>query len=641
MNTGSIEEPSVCHEAVSSQKEHSSSFKPASEYPEQEDSHDDASAVESSSQHPPCRALEHLEDLVGCSVASEGHSASPVSPSSSKEVINLHENLSLTPMVNATPQHAREGNPRSHQASIIDEQLLTIGANSPSTATGSIERHQSKVSGKRPPRPLGIIKTPTKTPTKTQLHQFSPRRFSGPRKEVSYSEQGPSEEDLLYLLMSRSRETTKSIRKLESVEHQNRQLRQEKILSEARLERAENAQRQLSAKQAIVDQSLETFKEKYYKLKTWALEANKDCEILQNKSVDLHQSLIELTNERDNLRTRLQDLSNTNQNNLGQMDRMRSLINDVRQLATVNIADFSRKDGLLQAKREHLRREQARCEKLEAHIAQIERHKIRQDHRFQDEKDRQNKALREILSELTRLAIKDAESTSESKEIFESVKACQVLLKSELKFGPELTQIKDNIESMAELVSSRINSTVETPREDINNQLANARTAGETEQNQQALLENNAELVKAREEVARLAQIIEHYKVVMELIRNGKQVAEDREAYLKNHTEKLIEALSEGRGAAQKQFDLLKATNDALQIKCQAANAQAAEYKVQNDEKSRQIKLLEIQRGDLQEEKDGIAGQFRKLMEEMLLFKETTKREMDEKVRKILNDNFQ
>ncbi|KEF63839.1 uncharacterized protein A1O9_01817 [Exophiala aquamarina CBS 119918] len=431
--------------------------------------------------------------------------------------------------------------------------------------------------------------------------------------------------------MSRSRETTKSIRKLESIEEQNRLLCEEKILSEARLEEAENAQRQLSAKQAIADQYLDTFKEKYYKLKNWALEANKDCEILQNKSINLRQSLAELTNERDDLRARLQDLDNVQQKSLGQMDRMRGLVNDVRQLAIVNIADFNRKDGVLQAKCEHLRREQARCEKLEAHIAQIGRHKTRQDQRFHDDRDRQNKSLREIFSELTRLAVKDAGMNSESKEILESVKACQVLLKDESTFGPKLAQIKNNIESVTELVSSRLKSAVGTLREDVKDQIAKSLTTAETEKSREALQASNAELVKTKEEAARLAHTIEHSKVIIELLRNGKQVAEDREAYLKNNTEKLIEALSEGRGIAQKQFNHLKDTNDALQTKCQAANAKAAEYKVQNDDQSGQIKLLETQRDELQKEKDNIAWQFRNLMEEMILFKETTSREMNEK----------
>jgi len=626
--TVKIEPPQGYHKAASSRKEHSVSIQPSADIPEQDGNHDDASIVEPPPQRLPCKVVEHLEAAARSSIASESHSSLSRSLSASKEDINLQETHGYTPIVNTPPQHEREGIARHLETSIFNEYCLPVGTHSPSSTTGSAERHQSKFSGRQPLYSSRVMKTPARI----HPQQCTPHRASRPQKSLSSYEQGPSEEDLLYLLMFRSRETAKSIRKLESIENQNRRLHQEKTLSEARLEKAEIAYRQLSAKQAIGDKSLEAFKEKYYKLKRWALEANKDCEILQNKSVDLNQSLTELTNERVDLRTRLHDLGNFQQNNLGQMDKVRSLINETRQLATINSSDLSRKDGLLQEKTEHLKREQARGERLEAHIAQLERHKIGQDQRFQHERNRQNKVLQELVSELTRLAVKDTEATLESKKILESVKACQILLENDPTLGPELIHLKETMKSMTELISSRLESTLQRLKEDVSEQVEKVRTTGETDEIEQALLESNTELVKSREEAAGLSQIIEHSKVVIELLRSGKQVAEDREAYLKNNTEKLIEALSEGKETSQKQFDHLKATNDALQTKCEAANSQATEYKVQNDEKSGQIKLLEIQRDNLQKEKDSIAEQLRNLMEEMLLFRETTKRQIDEKV---------
>lgn len=599
--------------------------------PERKDNRDEPS-VKTSTTHSCRSTVEGLDYMADLHEGSENCQSS-ASQSDPQEVVDKVEQIDLTSIVTKPGTHTREVSQvtsRSEEISVSLEHVEPCAKDSTPLDAGTMKRQQTRIREKQPVTPSGIVKTP-KIP---RSPQSVVRRFSELPTKAFHSENIPTQEDLLYLLMSRTRETTKSMQKLELLEQQNRKLCEERIVTDTRLEEAESAHLQLSGKQAAMDQCLQNFKEKYYKLKRWALEANKDCEVLQTKSVDFQKAITELAKERNYVRKRLEDLNTVHENDVHQMDRLRILIKDVRQMAVDQAAIASRKEALLQVNNECLRKEQARCEKLEAHIAQIERHKHRQDQRFQDERDEQNKALQKLFGELKKLTAKSAESQSESREILEGVRVCQSFVQKEPNFISELSQIKDHFEAITQLINLRSTSAIESLKGELETlcKVFESRTMAESQQSLQAVQESNVQLVKAREEIAQLLQASEQSKAIMELLRNGKEVAESREAYLKNSTEKLIEVLTNGKGNNQEHQDQLKTSNEALLTKFQAASSQAAEYKGQNDEMSRQIKLFRTQLRDLQKEKDGIAERLQTSVQESLLLKERSRVEMGKKV---------
>lgn len=598
----------------------------------------DEPSVKTSPTHS-CRSTVGRLDCTSDLYEGSKNCQSSASQSDPQEVVDKVEQIDLTSISTKSGTHTREVSQvtsRSDDMSASLEHVEPCKMDSIPLYVDTMKRHQTRIRGKQHATPSGIVKTP-KSPRSPQSPQSVVRRFSElPTKEF-HSENIPTQEDLLYLLMSRTRETTKSMQKLEILEQQNRKLCEERIVTDARLEEAESARLQLSGKQAVMDQCLQNFKEKYYKLKSWALEANKDCEVLQTKSVDFQKAITELAIERNDVRKRLEDLNTVHENDVHQMDRMRILIKDVRQMAADQAAIASRKEALLQGNNECLRKEQARCEKLEAHIAQIERHKHRQDQRFQDERDEQKKSLQELFCELKKLTAKGAESQSESREILEGVRLCQSFVLKEPTFISELSQIKGHFEAITQLINLRSTSAIESLKGELDTlgKIFESRTTTESQQSLQAVQESNVQLVKAREKVAQLLQANEQSQTIMDLLRNGKEVAESREAYLKTSTEKLIEVLTNGKGNHQEHQDQLQNSNEALLTKFQAASSQAAEYKGQNDEMSRQIKLLGIQLGDLQKEKDGIVERLQTSVQELLLVKERSRVEMGKKVRLI------
>lgn len=578
-----------------------------------------------------CSPVEHSNDVAGSHTASEPHPSSTPMNDDSRDVADDIERITLTPVSGKSAQSREASQEPSHIQEISGRgnHVNSCKIGSTPLKASTTKRQHIKSRGNSHIDTSRVVKT-----LKTPPLQPKASRFSELPRDASHSNGIPTEEDLLYLLMSRTRDTAKSLRKLEALERQNYQLREEKLVSEAKLEEAEGNHRELLIKQDMMDRRLEAFKEKYYKLKTWALEANKDCELLQNKSIDLRNAVSELSKERDDLRTSLQSLTEGHSTHVYHMDTMHGLIRDVKQSAADQSAIVNRQNGLLQANKENLRKEQARCDRLEAHIAQIERHKTRQDQRFHDQRNDQNKFLQEVYNELKKMAAQQTGSRSDSKEILDSVRACQSLVQDQPTFISELSQIKDHFEGITQLINLRSKSALEILKGEIDNlrKAIELQSTADSQQHLQAVQECNIQLIKAKEQVAQLLQANEQSMTITNLLRDGKEAAESREADLKASTERLIETITEDRGSKKEHLDQLRSVNEALLAKFQAASSEAAEYKGQIDEKARQIKLLVVQLEDLQKEKGNIVERHQISLQERLLQEQRIRGEMDKKV---------
>lgn len=220
---------------------------------------------------------------------------------------------------------------------------------------------------------------------------------------------------------------------------------------QTKLDQASMAHKASDETQKILRQHLENFKQKYSKLKKWAIEANADCVALQTQSNHLNQSIVELSQDKGTLKTDIEQLRQSKKLASCQMTALRSSIVDISKSAQDSLEQSCRNEGLLIAKTDQLRKEQARSEKLEGHISQMERHKRSQDNRHQQDQHRVSEHLEEISETVTKLKDGCHGSKSEYIKLMDCLTRCEASLSQELASKSDLSHLQDQL---ADLIKS-------------------------------------------------------------------------------------------------------------------------------------------------------------------------------------------
>lgn len=405
----------------------------------------------------------------------------------------------------------------------------------------------------------------------------------------------PSEEDLIYLLMSRVRQTAGAIKKLEHLEEQNETLRRQNELSDVELEGALAAQAEIAEYNNSLGLSLHVFKEKYYKLKKWAFEANKDCEMLHTATSELKKSLAALTKDKEVLLSRLRDLQSLSGKSTGQMDTLHARMRGLKAVVEGTVSETCRMDGILFAQGEHLRSEKQKCRKLESHILHLEQEKNKQNIRLHGQHHQLNDTLQQILAKLQALTEGREHGGSEDDPTVVCQALCQSLLDKDLATGSDLNPLKGALGSMAELIVARtdiITQTLQTTAETIRQENRHDISAQVSTLFSAVRVENN-ELLEARTELARLKQEAEQHRAVLELLQNARDIAEHRESHLQTTTVKLIDALGENKGDSHQQIIHLQDQVSSLLAKWQSASSALDESKQETRSRAEEMERLE------------------------------------------------
>ena len=265
----------------------------------------------------------------------------------------------------------------------------------------------------------------------------------------------PSEEDLLYLLMARARENHQKNTTFLELQESYAALHAENKELQTELHQASKAYIASDEKQKAISEHLECFKQKYYKLKKWAIEANADCLALQTQSNHLNRSIAEISQDKNTLKTDINQLQHSQERASCQMTGLRSSIVDIKTLAQESLEQSWRNEGLIMAKTEQLRREQARSEKLEGYISQMERHKRSYDNSHQQDNQRVSDHLKKIFEAVTMLKDSGHSSKSEHVKLRNSLARCETSLTQGLASKSDLSNLQDTLVDLIKSVEER------------------------------------------------------------------------------------------------------------------------------------------------------------------------------------------
>lgn len=487
-------------------------------------------------------------------------------------------------------------------ANVVDMTMPTPTTHAKDSETTTTMGNRTRSAGGPPIHDSRVSKV-----ARRGLARSSPRPPNDPSREFINSKQ-PSEEDLLYLLMSRARQRSSEIKKLEYLEEQNAELRHQKEISDAELQQAIITQADCANQKEMLNQNLHKFKEKYYKLKKWALEANSDCELLERKAYSFQTSITDLTNDRNELVSLLRDAQASVEKTSNQIHNIRQGVGavktEVKTQAEGIVSTISHLQDLLHIQSEHLRDEKHNCKKLELHIVHMQHERNRRDSKFHAEQRLLNETLKELSENFATLQAGNMEKDSEKFRMLECLAQCQSLLGKDLATKSDVDALKEDLASTTSsinILKSSVPETVQTAIGSLKDDLQHD-TSAQAIKLLSAVQSDKSELIKAKEELARLEQKAEQTKAVMDLIQGAKETAQDRENELRRMNENLINALGDNKSNAQKQTTNLENTISSLLTKWQSACAQLAECAKQKAESQDEIIDLSIQLAEAEQE---------------------------------------
>ncbi|KAL2421551.1 hypothetical protein ABEF95_005153 [Exophiala dermatitidis] len=492
---------------------------------------------------------------------------------------------------------------------VVDETAEGSNVDTRTPSTPYTLRQRQGPAGKSSIHASRVHKTPARHPGRHQARQLQlPVR---PR-HTNVSRSQPSEEDLLYILMARARESSRAMNRLAFLEEQNQQLAREQEIKDQALEQAVAAQSESAQQQDFLARALEKFKEKYYKLKKWALEANKDCEILQTKALKFEESLGNVIKERDEVLAQLRDARSTSAAASSRIEDIRSEFPELTAVAQTNFSTIERMDGILLAREDHLRSEKQRCRKLETHIVLLEHERNKRDARLQIQAKSLKETVQGFSDRVGALANRKANDDMEKSRLMECQTMFQGLLDRSVCTNSAMDGFKDTLNSMKDLFdahtttnSESLQSAVEALKHQLQQDISKQGAKLSLE-----VQSGNKEVVQARAEIARLQQKSEQVDGILEHLRHDKTAAEDREQFLQTTTSRLMEHLGGTKEAMQKQSVELRGELSALVTKWESACSQLAEGKRHMAETEKELERAKLELGE--------SGKSRKLLEEEL-----------------------
>lgn len=440
----------------------------------------------------------------------------------------------------------------------------------------------------------------------------------------------PSEEDLLFLLMSRLRKTDTALKRLDYLEHENEDLRQERVQTDAKLQEAISAHRECARESSLLSRNMATFREKYYKLKKWALETNKDCEELQQKALGLERTLVDLTNDRDQLFTRLQDVKATSESASTQLENIRDGIHDTKLMANDCIAGSNLLSGLIMEKDDELRKQEHRCRKLDIHIVHLEKERDMQNVRMHSQQQELHQALQLVFEKLRRLNDGKPEQTAKDDCISEDVRRIKSMLSVGLAKSSDFGPLKESLQATTTSLAAMMTSATENLQEAISRFKGDLQHGNSAEMaNLLSAVSDLGSLLEARAEVARLKEKELQTEKRADLFQNAKVAAEERAISIEKTAEAVVDALNRDNEALRKKTNDLATTSSELRIKWQAISSQLEKCKQEKFE-------VEEERDELNAELTDSLGLLAEAAEEDLSLRSTLSNVEDDATRAIV-----
>ncbi|OCT54175.1 hypothetical protein CLCR_00224 [Cladophialophora carrionii] len=437
------------------------------------------------------------------------------------------------------------------------------------TTAGTAPIHDarvSKVARRRQPRPVENL----------QAHG---------QNNAGAAKDGPCEEDLLFLLMSKTRESKEVRTRSERLELENRNLRREMRQSGAELRQAVDARNECIEGYDLLNQHFHNFKERYSKLKQWATETNKDCEELQGKASNFENAISNLTKDRDELLTQLQDTGAASIKAAEQLASVRNAIGEVRIMAKEHSASINDMDGRFRSHEENLSAERRRCDRLEQHIVHLELERDKQNVRMYGEQQELRHALKGLSDSLQTLRDGSMEDSLEKGRTLEALGHIVSLLDTAVCKRSDLLSLKDTIETAKTsfaTVEKSISEDLQATVAHLTNGLQRD-VAAHSEKLLSASPSHTGQLNEVASALVRLEQKAEQMELIIKLLQDAKTSAEKESSCLQGMADNLEKALFSEREAAQKTISDLTTNVNEWTLKCQEARAELEKCKQERE----------------------------------------------------------
>ena len=404
----------------------------------------------------------------------------------------------------------------------------------------------------------------------------------------------PTTEDLCFILMSRVREQNESRKRVNFLEHETKNLRREKLQSDAEMQQAMNAHDALAQDYEILVQDLDTFRGKYYKLKKWALETNKDCEILQGQASGFRKVLHDLTEDRDQLRTQLHDVRSSSDSASEHLHNVRNGVREAKLVAEERLAGIAQLDAIVTKQDEQLRDERQKSKRYEMHIHHLESERGRQNRRIHDQQQALNVTLQAVCEKLVTLQNGSVEDNSEKSRMVASLTCVQAVLDNDLAKKSDVVSLKNDIVSTATSVNDvehTISEKVQLAVDSLKNHLQQD-VSSQTTMLLSAIQSDDGQLLEAKTQVARLEQKALQTEEMVNVLKEARTAADKNAASLQKMTEKLREDLSKEKVKAQEQINLANDRFNHTLAKYQSASSSLEKSKDERNEAQAKVNDL-------------------------------------------------
>ena len=417
----------------------------------------------------------------------------------------------------------------------------------------------------------------------------------------------PSEEDLLFLLMSRARQNSDTRKKLDRLEQETDSLRQQKAHTELELQQALHARDEFAQNCNVLSQHLDSFKEKYHKLKKWALEANKDCQELQEKASSFQTALSDLTKDRDQLNTQLQDVQSSSNSASHQMENVRKGVREMKVMTEEQQDSITQLSTIKAVQDDQLRAESQRLRKLETHIAHLVMERDMQNVRLHSQQKDLNHTLQTMSSKLDNIQHGRSEDALETAHIIESLNRIRAGIENDLSKNSDIMSLKENIGhtntsigKLEESVSDVLSKSIATLKDDLQKEVSvHAQKLVST------LPTDKGEVAEAKVALARLEQKADKIQEVIKSLRDAKGNAEKNLPSLKDMADNLTKVVGPEREAAQKRISDLSTSVSEWRTKWQAVCSQLEKCKQDREEERTENRIqLDNYRQERKEEED-------------------------------------
>ena len=364
----------------------------------------------------------------------------------------------------------------------------------------------------------------------------------GPSRKPMPSKRGPSEEDLLLLLMHRSKQRLVNDGQLaarqKDLQRQNVQLQQENNTKQAQLDHETVLRTQAK-------DELEHFKEKYQKLKRWAVELNQGYGDLGKQGEKLKNSLTELKAEGSALKATVNAAQTLSTQASSTLTGMTPRLNSIRK----SVEEHTQALEQIKIQRNEdnaLLEERARNQRFEVHITKLETRQQRYDRNAKEQQEKLAEALQQLAQKLDNV---QGYIEADPKPLFDVGECLAILQTLDSKNGvssEDFSRLEVAIEAVSQKLVACETAIGNAPQADLR-QMDSVLYHGLLEQIKgmvDGLRPDHEKFHQAQQEQARLEERVEGRNAMLRELASGKASAEAREQGLSKQLEQLVSQLS-------------------------------------------------------------------------------------------------